>query len=334
MSDLYVPEPIPNDPELIPEFLVRELARIQTAFSQINDHETLHAAPSRVYEGLVVVADGSDWNPGSGGGPYIYFNSRWIRMSGDPFYLDVAKGNVPGHAIVHKFGHSLVGTTLVAITETGAYQTPTTAQSLEFVSTSASDGSGGVGATKITYVGLDSNWDEVTNEITTNGTTPVALPDSLFRLHRWYVSETGTYGSLVANAYVGDLTIRVSGAGATWSQIPAASVYPAQSTIGVYSVPRNKRAYVLSKNVFVDANKSVNLYMLARDNADDVTTPFLGARKLIQEEIGLTGVATSAPIVPRGPHTGPCDIGYIGNVSVGTADVAVEFELLIVDDGY
>lgn len=37
----------------------------------------LHAAPKRVGPGLVVLADGTDWNPGSGAGYYGYRGGAW-----------------------------------------------------------------------------------------------------------------------------------------------------------------------------------------------------------------------------------------------------------------
>ena len=44
--------------------------------------QTLHAAPERKYDGLVVKADGTDWNPGSGAGVYVYdeATTSWIKL--------------------------------------------------------------------------------------------------------------------------------------------------------------------------------------------------------------------------------------------------------------
>ncbi len=40
----------------------------------------LHAAPTRTFAGMVVMADGSDWDPGSGAGMYRRneANAAWI----------------------------------------------------------------------------------------------------------------------------------------------------------------------------------------------------------------------------------------------------------------
>ena len=40
----------------------------------------LHAEPDRPREGKVVYADGTDWNPGSGKGLYVYDGSAWVAL--------------------------------------------------------------------------------------------------------------------------------------------------------------------------------------------------------------------------------------------------------------
>lgn len=42
--------------------------------------EFLHVEPEKVFEGLVVGADGTDWNPGAGQGIYAYYNSTWNKL--------------------------------------------------------------------------------------------------------------------------------------------------------------------------------------------------------------------------------------------------------------
>lgn len=35
------------------------------------------AEPVKPYDGLIVIADGTNWNPGSGAGYYGYYNGTW-----------------------------------------------------------------------------------------------------------------------------------------------------------------------------------------------------------------------------------------------------------------
>ena len=65
--------------------------------------------------------------------------SPYLSIPAD-FYMEVAKGNVPGHSIVNKFGRNgVVGTTLTHISISGQYQTPQTAQSLEILSSNVNN---------------------------------------------------------------------------------------------------------------------------------------------------------------------------------------------------
>jgi hypothetical protein len=40
----------------------------------------LNAAPAKLYDGLIVFADGTNWNPGGGQGTYIYYASAWNKL--------------------------------------------------------------------------------------------------------------------------------------------------------------------------------------------------------------------------------------------------------------
>lgn len=249
-----------------------------------------------------------------------------------PFYLEVAKGRIEGHSIVHKFGAGTLGATLGVVTQSSFYRTPLTAQALEFVSDDANDTAAGSGAQEVTVIGLDTNWNEVTQVIETDGLTPVALPTNLFRLYRWYVSRSGTYATQTTGSHVGVLTIQGAGGGDVWSQMGVTPFPSGQSQIGAYTVPVGKTGYLIGKVVFVDTVKAADIYFFQRQNADDVTTPFTGTMRLVEREVGVQGGFDHHFSVPKTPFIGPCDVGFMGVVSAGTADVSVEFELLLVDN--
>jgi hypothetical protein len=79
----YKPATVPDDPANVPGFLRRELAQIQrSANSQESsfDFVVLHAEPAKTRAGMVVYADGTDWDPGSGEGIYRRnaLNAAWV----------------------------------------------------------------------------------------------------------------------------------------------------------------------------------------------------------------------------------------------------------------
>jgi hypothetical protein len=79
----YRPGSVPTNPAELPGFLMRELQAIHEAShrpAQFAELETLHAEPARLREGMVVLADGTDWDPGFGAGFYGYYGAAWVKL--------------------------------------------------------------------------------------------------------------------------------------------------------------------------------------------------------------------------------------------------------------
>lgn len=257
-----------------------------------------------------------------------------LLTQGADWYTQVALGNIPGYSIIHKFGASLLDTTIHPLTQSTFYRVPITNTALEFVSSSANDSANGSGAQEITIIGsveIDGDWVEVTQTLETNGLTPVSLDIDLIRLPRWYVSRSGTYATATAGSHQGTLTIREAGAGAIWSSVVLTPFPNGQSQIGVYTIPSGKIGYLISKDIFVATTKVADIYFFQRPLANDVTPPYTGIMRLVEREIGVVGGYPYQPKAPKGPFVGPCDVGFMGVVSVGTAECSVEFELLLID---
>jgi len=260
--------------------------------------------------------------------------SEQLHGSND-YYADIAQGKVPGHSLLHKFGHGTVGSTVIPITTSGTYQTPTTAQALEVVSDSVQDAPGGTGAHNITVIGLDSNWDEVVQDVELNGTTPVPLSTPLLRQYRSYVTVSGSYANQGVGSAVGNITVRDQTTGLViWSALPNTPWPLSQSEIAVTTIPRGYTAYLLSEHVFVDARRAANVFVFQRPLADDVVAPYTGAMRLVQRMIGVTGPVNINYKTPRGRFVGPCDFGFMGSIDSQTADISAEFEMLLIQDGF
>ena len=59
----------------------KELLRIEESLKEPQDFaflKELHSEPDRPREGMLVEADGSDWDPGYGAGLYRYDGSNWV----------------------------------------------------------------------------------------------------------------------------------------------------------------------------------------------------------------------------------------------------------------
>lgn len=78
MSTRYRPSPLGGSDTLV-QSLRHELERISEAIDALQDdgYEVTTVAPSKPRDGMVRLADGANWNPGSGQGLYVYYNGGW-----------------------------------------------------------------------------------------------------------------------------------------------------------------------------------------------------------------------------------------------------------------
>ena len=251
--------------------------------------------------------------------------------------IEVAKGKVPGHSLIHKFGkNTAVGSTLVPVCNGGFYQTPTAAASLEILSDQVQDQPGGSGAHKVTVVGLDSSWNEQTEIVTLNGTTAVSLSNQFIRVYQMFVSESGRYANQAQASQRGNITLRGSGGGSTWATIPtlATSFGGGESLIGAYTVPQGYTAFILSQIFSIDSNKSANLYFFNRSDANDVSSPYTGIMKAESIYTGASNVYQFQHKTNES-YSEYTDIGFLASyTSGGTASIGVEFEILLIDNTY
>lgn len=79
----YTPSPVPvNAPAGLRAWLARELRNIATALDRIQGIQLpeLGAAPAKISDGMIVYADGTSWNPGSGEGFYGREAGAWVKL--------------------------------------------------------------------------------------------------------------------------------------------------------------------------------------------------------------------------------------------------------------
>lgn len=80
----YQPGSIPENPEYLGEFVIRELKKLGDIVYNVASMrlEQLHAEPDKPRNGDIRYADGSDWNPGQGKNLYYYNGTNWIAFAG------------------------------------------------------------------------------------------------------------------------------------------------------------------------------------------------------------------------------------------------------------
>jgi hypothetical protein len=142
----------------------------------------------------------------------------------------VTLGVVSGASRVACYGHTPNAAANTDVWEgAGLYPFQAASSILEILSASANDTAAGTGARTVTIQGLDNSFNPITEVVTMNGTTPVATVNSFRRVNFVNVTTAGTGG---VNA--GDLTLRLTGAGATQAIVRALYGFAKQA---IYTVP-------------------------------------------------------------------------------------------------
>lgn len=151
----------------------------------------------------------------------------------EPFELQVARGQVAYHSGEHKFG----ATPTMSINTTGSvwdiddtlypWSALTSASTLTVDRASASD----AGKT-ITIIGLDANYNQISENVTLTNATGNPTTQSFIRVYRAYM-----YNGSATN--VGDIDIKIS-----TTIIARISAEKGQTLMSVYTVPAGYTAYL------------------------------------------------------------------------------------------
>lgn len=247
------------------------------------------------------------------------------------FYTEVQKGNVAGHSIVHKFGRNgaVPNGSFEGVLQASAQFNFVTAAATVRIKAggNAADTAAGAGAQAITVEGLDDTGAFASESIELAGASASAVTTTLFwRVYRAYITplRAGAYGG----TNTGAIMIENGTGGTDLITIAAAE---GQTQYGAYAVPLATTAYVLSVLFTADSTKASDFKMFTRASLTDFTTPF--APKLLKNYWdGVTGgllVKPSSPIIVLPALT---DIWFEAQGSGAGTEVAIDFEILLVDD--
>jgi len=186
------------------------------------------------------------------------------------------------------------------------------------VSASTADNAGQAGALVITIQGLDSNWDEAEADLTMAGASQsAATTASFFRINRAFVKEMGTYHG----SNTGAITIQ-STTGGVHGQIAAASGQTEQSH---YSLATGKTLHLASCYVSGDVTLVITPVLWQATGIDDVSTPFVGAKRKLFGISGLKGhVSHQFDAWPT--ISGPADVWWSVDAASNNTSVEAGFD--------
>ena len=76
----YTPDPTPLDvtPEILADYLLRELLRVSESINAIHDMDVLHEIPNKPRDGMIRFYDGTD--AGTSVGLHEYHTGVWNKL--------------------------------------------------------------------------------------------------------------------------------------------------------------------------------------------------------------------------------------------------------------
>jgi hypothetical protein len=244
--------------------------------------------------------------------------------------LIIAQGLVPGTESFRKFGgNEVVDTTEFVLSHSGiqvAPWMPLIAEEVEVASNDATDDAGNVGAQTLTIQGLDENFDFQEFEVTLDGVTPVVTTGTLWRrIYRAFVSTVGTY----RGTNVGTITVRV--ADSPNEEIVTIGPGHGQTQTTHYTVPRGKTFYIKDYVIQLQAGKEMTIWFNYVPGADDIVTPFTGAKRRLLEFTGVQGVISTSFGVPL-PLLEYTDVWASAVITAQTGSAYMEYSGTLIDN--
>jgi hypothetical protein len=263
------------------------------------------------------------------------------RTAARDFLLEVAKGNIPEHYPINKFGSSSnIDTTPTDVWDHATqniWLPPTAARVHEIVSTSDADSdtggavAQGAGARTIRIWGLQT-WDlkETSEDVIMDGTDGTDTVSSYVIIHRMKVLTTGSTGPF---ANVGIISAVAAVDGTTTAQIAAIK---GQTQMAIMGVPSTQRLFLYDLHASI-AKDSPGLVakagVILLSTVDVVNNPFAYAFKhtfTLQADGITSGTIPFSP--PKDGLDGPCivKIAMVADTNDTLADAS--FDGILVDN--
>ena len=180
----------------------------------------------------------------------------------EPFELQVGRGQIAGHSVVHVFGHNPdVDTTEVTIWPAlGLLVHPAAPTIMTISSSSASDTSAGTGARTVYILGINGTGGYVSETVTLNGQTAVNTVHEYDAIETMSVASVGSGGVNAGVIYAGTGTVTAGVPAVPYSAI---GIGDNLSLVGHWTCPAGYTGYLVSGSI-TSGTSNANQYIIAR----------------------------------------------------------------------
>lgn len=249
------------------------------------------------------------------------------------WYQRVGQGLVPNYEIVSIGGRNgIVGTIvepIISETLSGVIWQPTSATTVRVkAGGNANDTAAGTGARTIILIGLDENYNSVTDTLTLAGVSASSNSIVTFtRIYNAIVEEVGTYGGNNA----AEIVVEDSAGTANIITLDAHDGGQGRSLNCHFASPNNSLVWIIGLFYNVDTAKSNNVRLETLHDIDKIAAPF-GQKTATP----FTGVIRDLVFVPAAPalinipgNLGPMDFWVSGSVDSASSIVTAQMQLLV-----
>ena len=248
------------------------------------------------------------------------------EASANDYFVDVARGLVTGHSLVHVFGENPdIDAGLEDLWGGGGDYTgfdATTAETVDVTSSSANDTAAGTGARTVRLYGLDGSLAEQTEDITMNGTSDVVSANTYLRLDKVMVLTAGSGGENAGAITVHQTTTTAN----VFAEVPAGFNH---SMISAYTIPAGKTGFFL--DWFVEMAGGNNASSQCRLRVRPSGGVFNVKEVVALEDGGDTAIHRPYK-APKNSLAAGSDIVISADSDTANAAISGGYTLLLIDD--
>lgn len=253
-----------------------------------------------------------------------YLEGGTIHKTPETYQVDIAKGNISGATVIHKFGRNPDAdqNEVVDIWDGDAeWVAPTAARTHTIVSSNTADTSAGTGARTVQVYGLDQDYALANEVVTLGGTVGTVTSGSYNIIHRMIVRTAGDAGQ-----NMGSITATAASDNTITAAILAGNN---QTLMAIYQIPANKTGYMTG--FYADMQRSVttgacDIQLKEKPDGEVYQVKFVG---------GVVGAGSSylerRYDVPRSIPA-KTTIKMTATASANNTDVSAGFDIILVDD--
>lgn len=233
------------------------------------------------------------------------------------YFTDVSAGNITGvrSKNITMFGSATANNRILTGSKDSYYPSQSGGL-ISVMSSSVNDTVLGTGARTLKITGLDGNWNEYSEVVGLQGTTPVVTTLAFMRVFEAVVMTSGTYG--VANEGIISLYDTFS--------VEYTRILPndGRGTLGIWTVPANKTAHLVSVNTYILPHKLGSLDVILQENSTNTS-------RVVLHRFGAGAESAHVTFDTRIKLLEKTDLFFTGKVNSGVLDVSLQVALLIYD---